>query len=359
MNWHFYPLFPEDNTMLDQQEKHRYQRQLDLSQVGEKGQEKLKQAKVLVVGAGGLGCPALLYLSAAGVGTIGIIDPDKVELSNLHRQVLYTSQDVSKEKATVAKEKLLAINPHIQMNAYPEPFSSQNSLDLCKEYDIIIDGTDNFQAKYLINDATLITKKPMVFASVYKFEGQLSVFNYREGPSYRCIFPEHHRLDPNSCVDTGVLGVLPGLLGTMQATETIKIILEIGKVLSGKMKIFNALTLEEQEVEFERNENEIQRVIQAGIQPSPDPTENILDGVTYVDIRETHELPKVDQENILCIPMSKLTKRWKEIPRNQEVIVFCQTGKRSRDAVNYLKDTHQFHNIHSLEGGVHNLKLIK
>ena len=359
MNLHFYPPSPEDNTMLDQQEKYRYQRQLDLSQVGEKGQEKLKQAKVLVVGAGGLGCPALLYLSAAGVGTIGMIDHDEVELSNLHRQVLYTAQDIGKKKTTVAKEKLQAINPHIQINAYPESFSPHNALELCREYDIVIDGTDNFQAKYLINDATLISNTPMVFASIYKFEGQLSVFNYQEGPSYRCIFPEHHRLDPNSCTDTGVLGVLPGLLGTMQATETIKIILGIGKVLSGEMKIINTHTSEEQVLEFERNEKEIQRVIETGLKSIPDPTERILDSVVYLDIREAHESPKVDQENVLCIPMSKLAKRLEEIPRDRDVIVFCQTGIRSREAVNYLKDKHQFQNIHSLEGGVHNLKLIK
>ena len=221
----------------------RYNRHIILSEIGQIGQDKLSNAKVLVVGAGGLGCPVLQYLAAAGIGTLGIIDFDVVEASNLQRQVLFGNSSLGQNKAEAAKIRLEDLNDTITINAYPFPLDHQNALDLFNQYDIIVDGSDNFETRYLVNDACILTNKPLVFGAIYKFEGQVSVFNYENGPSYRCLFPNPPKKDsvPN-CSEIGVLGVLPGIIGSMQANEVLKIILGIGNVLSGKLLCFNALT---------------------------------------------------------------------------------------------------------------------
>ena len=223
----------------------RYNRHIILSEIGQIGQDKLTNAKVLVVGAGGLGCPILQYLAAAGIGTLGVIDFDVVDESNLQRQILFGTSSLKQNKAIAAKKRLEDLNDTITINAYPYQLDYQNALDLLIQYDIVVDGSDNFETRYLVNDACIITNKPLVFGAIYKFEGQLAVFNYENGPSYRCLFPNPPKKDsvPN-CSEIGVLGVLPGIIGTMQANEVLKIILSIGNTLSGKLFCFNALTLQ-------------------------------------------------------------------------------------------------------------------
>ena len=223
-------------------EKNRYSRHILLDKIGLEGQEKLKGAKVLVIGAGGLGCPVLQYLTAAGVGTIGIIDFDIVDETNLQRQILFTVNDVGVNKAEAAENRLRQLNPYVRFNIYPERLTTKNALNLFSEYDIIVDGTDNFSTRYLVNDACVITGKPLVYGAIYKFEGQVAVFNFNGGPSYRCLFPEPPKSGsvPN-CSEVGVIGVLPGLIGTQQANEVIKLILEIGEPLSGKLLTYNSL----------------------------------------------------------------------------------------------------------------------
>ena len=223
----------------------RYSRHIALSEIGQAGQNKLLNAKVLVIGAGGLGCPILQYLAAAGVGNIGIVDFDTIELSNLQRQVLFGSASIGLNKAEAAKTRLQDLNNTISITAYPKKLTHQNSLSLFKNYDIIVDGTDNFETRYLINDAAIITNKPVVFGAIYKFEGQVSVFNYKAGPSYRCLFSDQQEKEQSGhCEDVGVLGVLPGIIGSMQANEVLKMILEIGNILSGKLLIYNALNFQ-------------------------------------------------------------------------------------------------------------------
>lgn len=229
--------------MLTEKEFKRYKRHLVLDQIGEQGQIKLKEAKVLVVGAGGLGCPALQYLACAGIGTIGVIDGDEVDLSNLHRQVLFNDNDIGKNKALIAGKKLIALNPEIKVKTYSTYLDTKNAKEIISEFDIVLDGTDNFEAKYLINDITLELEIPLVYGAIYKLEGQVSVFNYQNGPCYRSLFPEIEGSAPN-CSEVGVLGILPGIIGLYQANEVIKICLGIGKVLSGVLLQTNLLDLD-------------------------------------------------------------------------------------------------------------------
>ena len=226
------------------EELSRYQRHLALPDIGYEGQEKLKAASILVVGAGGLGCPALLYLTASGVGRIGIIDHDIVESSNLQRQILYQTDDIGKLKATIATKKLKDLNPYTLIESYPEMLKSSNVSNIFQSFDIVIDGTDNFETRYLINDACVVSGKPFVYGAVSRFDGQLSVFNYENGPTLRCLFPENDHSNIPSCEMNGVMGILPGMIGTMQATETIKMITGIGEVASGKLITYDALTNE-------------------------------------------------------------------------------------------------------------------
>ena len=240
----------------------RYNRHIILSEIGQAGQDKISNAKVLVIGAGGLGCPILQYLTAAGVGSIGIVDFDSVNISNLQRQVLFGTSTLGKNKAEAAKQRLEDLNDEISIVAYPKKLTHCNAVDLFHKYDIIVDGTDNFETRYLVNDACIISNKPLVFGAIYKFEGQVSIFNYKNGPSYRCIFPHPPEKGsiPN-CSEVGVLGVLPGIIGAMQANEVIKIILELGNMLSGKLLCFNALTLQNSIIRISRSEKTIQSVL--------------------------------------------------------------------------------------------------
>ncbi|HZJ35479.1 MAG TPA: HesA/MoeB/ThiF family protein [Gillisia sp.] len=329
----------------------RYDRQIKLDEVGFSGQEKLRNASVLIVGVGGLGCPAAQYLAGAGIGKIGLMDHDRVSITNLHRQVLYDEFDVGKSKALVAKEKLQRLNREIELVALEEALTMKNAEKLFNLYDLIIDGTDNFETKYLINDACILTGKAWIYASIYKNEGQLSVFNYQNGPSYRCLFPKTTRQNV-SCEATGVLGVTPGLLGMLQAAEALKIILNAGNVLSGKLKLINILYGTEQVLNIQKSPEEIEKIKNEGIIPVRIDCELKDTGKTYLDVREAFEQPKVNSEKVIHIPLGKLKDRLKEIPDIEEVLVFCQTGKRSREAVRMLQKDFGFRNLKNVEGGI-------
>lgn len=347
----------------------RYNRHIILPEIGEKGQQKLLNSKVLVVGAGGLGCPILQYLCAAGIGTIGIVDDDVVDESNLQRQVLYGSSSIGELKVLAAKKRLEDLNNTITIHAYAEKLTHTNAIDLFEKYDLIVDGTDNFATRYLINDAAIITKKPLVYGAIYKFEGQVAVFNYNNGPSYRCLFPNPPKADevPN-CSEVGVLGVLPGIIGTMQANEVLKIVLGIGTVLSGKILYYNALTVQsttiairkteqtnyakvvaqfqKQETEFSCTTEVLQITISEALQKQ---------NVQFIDVREVDELPKVTALNCINIPLSQLEEQLNKIHPKKEKVLFCQSGIRSKKAVTLL---HQHHitNCYSLKEGAQSLQ---
>jgi adenylyltransferase/sulfurtransferase len=241
---------------LSKEEIQQYSRQILLPEIGKAGQQKLKDTKVLAIGAGGLGCPALQYLVAAGVGVIGIVDYDVVDQTNLQRQILYTTNDLGRSKAEVAAEKLSKLNSHIELQTLNVKLQNSNALELIHSYDVILDCTDNFEIRYLINDACLLLDKPFVYGGIHKFEGQLSVFNYKNGPTYRCAFPEMHSEEVlENCSITGVIGTLPGIVGTLQANEVIKMITGIGEICSGKMFLMNALTLNFSYINIKRNES--------------------------------------------------------------------------------------------------------
>jgi len=344
----------------------RYSRHIILSEIGQKGQNKLIQAKVLVIGAGGLGCPILQYLAAAGVGTIGIVDFDIVEESNLQRQILFGMSTLGKNKALAAKERLEDLNPTISITAYPERLTVKNAVNLFNNYDIIIDGTDNFTTRYLINDASLITNKPLVYGAIYKFEGQVSVFNYENGPSYRCIFPTPPTAGsvPN-CSEVGVLGVLPGIIGSMQANEVLKLILGLGNVLSGKLLCYNALTSETITLTVNKSELEINNVLNQKDTFQDNQEEFNCDisfneisiekallrkNIQFIDVRETHEQPKVNIINHIQIPLSKLELQLDKIDTDKEKIIFCQSGIRSKKAVALLQKNN-ISNCYSLKEG--------
>jgi len=344
----------------------RYSRHIILSEIGQEGQDKITQAKVLVIGAGGLGCPILQYLTAAGIGTLGIVDFDIIEESNLQRQILFGMSTLDKNKALAAKERLEDLNPTISITAYPERLTSKNAVSLFNKYDIIVDGTDNFTTRYLINDASLITNKPLVYGAIYKFEGQVSVFNYQSGPSYRCIFPTPPK--PGSvanCSEVGVLGVLPGIVGSMQANEVLKLILELGNVLSGKLLCYNALTAETITLTVNKSELEINKVLNQKdtFQDSQEEfncdisfdeisVEKALqkENVQFIDVRETHEQPKVNHINPIEIPLSELELHFDKIDSEKEKIIFCQSGIRSKKAVALLQKNN-INNCYSLKEG--------
>lgn len=346
----------------------RYSRQIALKEIGEEGQQKLQNARVLVIGSGGLGCPVLQNLAAAGVGTIGIVDGDVVDETNLHRQLLYTLNDCGKSKVEVAKKAILELNPEIKVNVFPEFFSTQNAFEIVSDYQIIVDCTDTLAVRYLINDVAVFKKTPVVYASIYKFEGQVSVFNYKNGPSYRCLFPEQEGLNVAlNCVESGVLGVLPNTLGTFQVTEVLKIILEIGEVLSGKLLIYDALHFQTQIIDFSRNPKAIEKGFINGSQllnrkktnESLSP-EAFLEkcnqqGMIVIDVRELDESPEFKGTNVIQIPLSELEEYSKKLDKNQELVVFCQTGQRSLSAMHHLKNS-GFVGVFHLGKGIESLK---
>lgn len=345
----------------------RYSRHILLDEIGKSGQQKLAQAKVLVIGAGGLGCPVLQYLAAAGIGTLGIIDFDAVEESNLQRQVLFGTSSLGKNKAIAAKKRLTDLNQEITINAYPEKLTVKNALVLFAEYDIVVDGTDNFATRYLVNDACVIINKPLVYGAIFKFEGQVSVFNYQNGPSYRCLFPEPPRAGSvPSCSEVGVLGVLPGIIGSMQANEVLKIVLGIGEVQSGKLLMYDALKANFSIFMIKRVEEQIEKSLElkdgfeamdydffCGIEMVTEISASkavAKQNTQFIDVRELHEQPKIPSLNPMLIPLGELNNRLNEMDKNRDLIVFCQTGVRSKTAVEILKKN-GFKNSYSLKGG--------
>ncbi len=344
----------------------RYIRQIALDEIGIIGQEKISKAKVLVIGAGGLGCPVLQNLAAAGVGYLGIVDGDIVEESNLHRQLLFTLEDCGKKKAEVAAESIRKLNPDIKAQIYSNNFKTQNALEIANSYDIIVDCSDTIEARYLINDVSVFLKIPFVYASVHKFEGQVSVFNYQNGPSYRCIFPE--KIEKSSipnCVTSGVLGVIPNLLGVMQATEVLKMILGIGDVLIGKMLVYNGLNMSTQIIKFKKNEEQVSISKQKGesliklksefkpIEINASEFEQYYNHAEYllVDVRETNELPKLTYHNVVNMPMSAFANAYQTLDKNQKIIFFCHSGLRSLTALEQMHDA-GFENISHLKRGI-------
>ncbi|GAA4272887.1 HesA/MoeB/ThiF family protein [Aquimarina gracilis] len=345
----------------------RYHRQIILPEIGEEGQKKLNSSKVLVIGAGGLGCPALQYLAAAGVGTIGIIDFDVVEISNLHRQILYGDSSVGKNKALAAKNRLEDLNPTIHVNAYPEKLTPKNAITIFSKYDIIVDGSDNFSTRYLVNDACVITDKPLVYGAIFKYEGQVSVFNYKKGPTYRCLFPEPPKAGSiPSCSEIGVLGVLPGIIGSLQANEVIKIALGIGETLHGKLLMYDSLSTQFSTFSIHRVDAEVLKVkaitknfentdydLFCGIERIKEILAKDvfrIENCQCIDIREPHEQPKIESLNPDYIPLATLEKNISSYKKEQEIILFCQSGVRSRKAVEILQD-HGFTNVSHVKGG--------
>ncbi len=343
--------------MLSKEEKERYSRHLILEGFGEEAQLKLKAAKVLVVGAGGLGCPALLYLTAAGVGSIGLIDDDLVSESNLQRQILYSTEDIGESKALVAEQKLKAINPLIDIGAYYGRLTKDGALNIIESYDLVIDASDNFATRYLVNDACVILNKPFVYGAIHKFEGQISVFNYKVGPTYRCLFPEQPEAgEAPACGEVGVLGVLPGIIGTWQATEAIKIITGIGEPLRGKLLTFDVLKNSVITFEFESDEKN-KNIKELGDYYFGCETDFLtLEGlnqlekdedVQLIDVREKNEY-EIKNLNGINIPMSELENRIAELNPDMITVVHCKSGVRSKKAIEIIKEYYPEIEIYNL-----------
>ncbi len=357
-----------------QEELARYARHFAIPEFGLSGQQKLKQAKVLVVGAGGLGSPVLLYLAAAGVGHLGIIEFDRIDVSNLQRQVLYGISDVGQKKAEKAKARLLDLNPHIEVTIYDEALTRENALDLIAQYDVVADGTDNFQTRYLVNDACVLTGKVNVYASIFRFEGQVAVFNYLKedgtrGPNYRDIFPEPPPPDlvPN-CAEGGVLGVLPGIIGSMQASEVIKVITGIGEALVGRLYLFDAASFTSRILKFKKRPNTvIEKLIDydqfCGILPSKasdiknitpaalKELQNQQSSYAIIDVREPYEY-QIGNLGGQLIPLDQIMDHAAQIPKDKQVIVICRSGKRSAKAIRQLQEHFGMDNLYNLEGGL-------
>ena len=364
---------------LSKEEIQRYSRHLIMPEVGMEGQLKLKRARVLTIGTGGLGAPLGLYLAAAGVGHLGLVDFDVVDSSNLQRQVTFTTADVGKPKSQAAKARLSALNPAIEIVSYDTRLTSENALELFEDYDIIVDGTDNFPTRFLVNDACLLLGKPNVYGSIFRFEGQATVFGYPDGPCYRCLYPEPPPpgLVP-SCAEGGVLGVLPGIVGSIQAMETIKLILGTGEPLVGRLLLFDALAMRFRELKLKKNPDcplcgknrTITKLIDyeefCGIRGEEAPA--MTDGIQEItatelksrqdrgeklfilDVREPHEY-QICNLNGKLIPLGELPRRVNELDSSVEMVVHCRSGKRSADAIHFLQ-TAGFKKLLNLKGGV-------
>ncbi len=362
------------NIQLSGPEMARYARHIAIPEFGMEGQKKLKAGKVLVIGAGGLGSPVLLYLAAAGVGTIGIVDFDTVDESNLQRQILFNVNDVGASKAETAKERLLALNPHLNIVVYKTRFTRENALELIKDYDVVADGTDNFPTRYLVNDACVLAGKVNVYASIFQFEGQVSVFNYlntdgTRGPNYRDMFPEPPPpgLVPN-CAEGGVLGVLPGIIGSMQASEVIKVLTGVGEPLAGRLFLFDAASFTTRILKVSKNpDTKITELINyeqfCGIEPAPDKpvkeitvqelNELMIEGADFqlIDVREPHEYGIANLEGEL-IPLATVSSAAHRISKEKQVIVHCRSGVRSAKAIRELENLFGFENLYNLKGGI-------
>ncbi len=369
-----------DAPELTREEVQRYSRHLIMPEVGVDGQRKLKAARVLCVGAGGLGAPAAMYLAAAGVGTLGLVDFDAVDASNLHRQVIYDTTDVGKRKLDAARDRLKAMNPSVKVVTHELALTSKNALDVLKDYDIILDGTDNFQTRYLVNDACVLLGKPNAYGSIFRFDGQASVFAVKGGPCYRCLYPEPPPpgLVP-SCAEGGVLGVLPGVIGVIQATEAIKLILGSGQPLIGRLLLYDALQMRFRELKLRRDPecpicgdhptihalidyDQFCGVVPAQAQPAstgvPEVTVEQLkakidkgDDFFLLDVREPNEYQICRIAGSTLIPLGELAQRTGELDRNKEMIVHCKMGGRSAKAVSLLQER-GFNRVSNLKGGI-------
>jgi len=367
------------NVTFSQAELERYSRHLIIPEFNIEGQRKLKAAKVLVVGSGGLGSPLLLYLAAAGVGTLGIVDFDVVDESNLQRQVLFGVENVGQPKVEAAKKRIESLNPHIKVNVYNTHLNSENALDIVKDYDVVADGTDNFPTRYLVNDACCILGKTNVYASIFRFDGQVSVFNYRKkngklGPNYRDLFPEPPPpgLVP-SCAEGGVIGVLPGIVGSLQANEVIKVITGIGEPLVGRLFLFDALLFETRILKIAKNPDiepitELIDYVQfcgmpneeaaAEVKPvkeiSVQDFQKLLDTKAdsqLIDVREPHEYDIVALDGEL-IPLGDILQNAAKIRKDKKVVIHCRSGARSATAIRELEANFGFENLYNLKGGV-------
>ena len=351
----------------------RYNRHIIIPEFGIEAQKKLKAAKVLVIGSGGLGSPLLLYLAAAGVGTLGIVDLDVVDDSNLQRQVLFGVQDIGTPKVEAAKIRLKQLNPHIKIKTYNTQFTSKNALEIIKDYDVVADGTDNFPTRYLVNDASVLAGIPNVYASIFQFEGQVSVFNYTDkngtkGPNYRDLYPTPPEpgLIPN-CAEGGVVGVLPGIIGSLQANEVIKVITGVGEPLSGRFFVFDALTFETRTLKITKraNSTEIKELIDyeqfCGISAIEKPVKEIStlelenwisngEDFQIIDVRETSEYEQINIGAHL-IPLGEVIARNHEIEREKKVVIHCRSGARSAKAIRQLEEI-GFDNLYNLKGGI-------
>jgi molybdopterin/thiamine biosynthesis adenylyltransferase/rhodanese-related sulfurtransferase len=360
----------------------RYSRHLLMPEVGLEGQRKLKAASVLVIGTGGLGSPVAMYLAAAGIGHIGLVDYDVVDYSNLQRQVIHGTSGLGTLKVESARQRMLDINPDIEVEVYNEPFTSENAMRIAEDYEVLIDGTDNFPTRYLINDVSVLLGKADVYGSIFRFEGQVSVFDAREGPCYRCLFPEPPPpgMVP-SCAEGGVLGVLPGTIGTLQATEALKLILGIGEPLIGRLMLYNALDMSFEFVNLRKNpkckicgpEPEVTELIDyeefCGV-PGHDHDEGEVGGgwditateladrlrndgqhIKLIDVREPHELEISKIEGAKLIPLGQLAARMSELDSADEIVLFCKSGTRSARALELLASA-GFRKMKNLKGGI-------
>ena len=357
----------------------RYSRHLIMPEVGMEGQLKLKAAKVLLIGTGGLGAPLGLYLTAAGVGHIGLVDFDVVDFTNLQRQVTFGTSDVGKPKTEAAKARLGNLNPDVEITTYETKLTSENALELFKDYDVIVDGTDNFPTRYLVNDACVLLGKPNVYGSIFRFEGQVTVFGMPGGPCYRCLYPAPPPpgLVP-SCAEGGVLGVLPGIIGSLQAMETIKLILGRGELLVGRLMLFDALAVKFRELKLRKNagcpmcgtHRKIHELIDynefCGVRGEEEPEVDLHvpeitprelkerldrgDDVFILDVREPHEYQICNLRGHL-IPLGELPRRVHELDSSHEIVAHCRSGKRSAEAVDFLRKA-GFRKVHNLRGGI-------
>lgn len=368
------PLLPEERA--------RYARHLILPEVGAEGQRRLKGGRVLLIGAGGLGSPAALYLAAAGVGTLGMVDFDTVDASNLQRQILHGTPDIGRPKLESARERLAEINPHVRVEAHPVRFAARNALELVRAYDVVVDGTDNFPTRYLANDACVLAGKPLVYGSIARFEGQNSVFAAEGGPCYRCLFPEPPAPGSvPSCAEGGVLGVLPGIVGTIQATEAIKLLLGIGESLSGRLLLFDALRMRFREMRLPRNpecpvcgerpsirepadSDAFCATPSTGTSAMEDPIPEITaaelrdrldrgEALTIIDVREPGEwaIANLEAHGARLIPMGEIPERLDEIDPDAEVVLQCRSGVRSARVLEFLR-AHEYPRLWNLRGGI-------